>query len=325
MNERKYYWTNRASQHNIDRLRSLITDLPESKQILLTGNPRYITYVVDQMESKNGHRIYQFLIEYDIYNPSQGIYFGCKSLTKKGHHHHNECEKALCEWIQIREEMTKRLNNVFVDKDFSYRFRETDNASDNTFWPFWISLNEDESPMDVGVRALRIIARVYSDYANGRITNINSPDQSASKLLEVRTAFTNEAFERLMIKVEESVKNVSSSDNGKISGEEGRHLLQTFFTKAEATGLLEKSPNYEKAWRMQENISDVEFKALMKALFAKIGELLVGKGIRVPWGDVTRVMMRNNETAYKEQVKTLNVQMDVEKKYTRIIDDILTK
>lgn len=83
MKKDKYYWLNRASKHHIDRLRNLISDLPDGDEILRKGIPRYIYHVVDEVESVDGHRLYQFLIEYDIYNPTQGIYFGCKSITRK--------------------------------------------------------------------------------------------------------------------------------------------------------------------------------------------------------------------------------------------------
>lgn len=148
----KYYWTNRASVHHIGRLRALAELTASPEQILASGTPRYITHTVATLLSADGHRSYEFLIEYDIYNPSQGIYFGCKSTTLPNYDHKSETANALSDWQLARPFVTLRLNNVFVVKDFTYRYKDTDNDADLTFWPFWISLYEDESPVDVAVR-----------------------------------------------------------------------------------------------------------------------------------------------------------------------------
>lgn len=148
----KYYWTNRASVHHIERLSALAELTASPEQILASGTPRYITHTVATLLSADGHRRYEFLIEYDIYNPSQGIYFGCKSTTLPNYDHKSETANALSDWQLARPFVTLRLNNVFVVKDFTYRYKDTDNDADLTFWPFWISLYEDESPVDVAVR-----------------------------------------------------------------------------------------------------------------------------------------------------------------------------
>ncbi len=46
--------------------------------------PNHLMYKVDTLYSKDGHRAYEFLLEYDVYEPTVGIYYGCKGLTLPG-------------------------------------------------------------------------------------------------------------------------------------------------------------------------------------------------------------------------------------------------
>ena len=36
------------------------------------------------------------------------------------------------------------LKNTFPGKFFTHRFKPTNNANNHTYWPFWITLHEDE-------------------------------------------------------------------------------------------------------------------------------------------------------------------------------------
>ncbi|MDE7419475.1 MAG: hypothetical protein K2N35_04630, partial [Muribaculaceae bacterium] len=81
MNPDKYYWSNRASIHHIDRLKEFLPERSDPDKILISGEPRYIEHIEQQIVSPDGHRHYDLLIEYDIYHPSHGIYFGCRSTT----------------------------------------------------------------------------------------------------------------------------------------------------------------------------------------------------------------------------------------------------
>lgn len=204
MNDSGYYWINRASKHHIDKLRILLSDLPNDDEILSSGIPRYIRYFVDEEESEDGHRLYQFLIEYDIYNPSQGIYFGCKSVTREGYCHEIEVKKALSDWHALRYMTTLRLNNIFPDIDFTYRYKDTDNVSHHTFWPFWIELYEVDSLTDFAIPALRMIADVYRDKSARHHVCSNKDIEISSP--PVFTAFTSQAFVDFKMSILNNVK-----------------------------------------------------------------------------------------------------------------------
>ncbi|MBD5260963.1 MAG: hypothetical protein HDS38_02385 [Bacteroides sp.] len=45
MNPDKYYWSNRASIHHIERLLDFLPEGSEPERILHTGKPRYIEHI----------------------------------------------------------------------------------------------------------------------------------------------------------------------------------------------------------------------------------------------------------------------------------------
>ena len=81
--------------------------------------PHHMMYKLETLYSKDGCRGYEFLIEYDVYEPVVGIYYGCKGLIldendKDGMAMFNE------EWEDIRYYVTAVLENTFPGK-FFYR------------------------------------------------------------------------------------------------------------------------------------------------------------------------------------------------------------
>ena len=50
------------------------------RMLLFNGNkaPHHMMYKLGTLYSKDGCRGYEFLIEYDVYEPVVGIYYGCK-------------------------------------------------------------------------------------------------------------------------------------------------------------------------------------------------------------------------------------------------------
>lgn len=62
----------------------------ESRRLELAGRllsgiekPDLLMYHVDVLHSLDGHRAYEFLIEYCTNDPSVGIYYGCRGFTKE--------------------------------------------------------------------------------------------------------------------------------------------------------------------------------------------------------------------------------------------------
>ena len=124
-------------------------------------------YKLRDLHNKDNSIVYEFLIEFDRNDPCLGIYYGCKALIKKGDS--NEQQAIISnEWNKnIKPGVQRRLDNIFPGKKFGYRFKPTDNANDNTFWPFWISLYADENILEVAVRATIIIRDEYKRYLEG--------------------------------------------------------------------------------------------------------------------------------------------------------------
>ena len=124
--------------------------------------PHHLMYKLPRLHCPENPEIYyEFLIEYDIYDSDVGIYFGVKCISPDGSNHDEAIEIATNHYEKIKPKLCKILNSVFIDKDFSRRFKVTNNANDNTYWPFWISLYEDEDIKKVGVLAINIIKDTY--------------------------------------------------------------------------------------------------------------------------------------------------------------------
>ena len=124
--------------------------------------PHHLMYKLPPLRCPENPEIYyEFLIEYDIYDSDVGIYYGVKCISPDGSNHDEAIEIATNHYEKIKSKLCKILNNVFIDKDFSRRFKMTNNANDNTYWPFWISLYEDEDIKKVGVLAINIIRDTY--------------------------------------------------------------------------------------------------------------------------------------------------------------------
>lgn len=162
------YWkkyVKESSKFYIDKMMEL-TENGDRREIQgeLRGKetPHHLMYKLPRLECPENPEIYyEFLIEYDIYDSDVGIYYGVKGISPDGSNHDEAIEIATNHYEKIKPKLCKILNNVFIDKDFSRRFKMTNNANDNTYWPFWISLYEDEDINKVGVLAINIIRDTY--------------------------------------------------------------------------------------------------------------------------------------------------------------------
>lgn len=184
-----------ACQRNLAKLKRLdgCNSNDEEKYMLddwyrddsFLGNPaeRHIMYKLGKpLISRDGKRAYEFLIEFDVNDPSIGIYYGVKGLILEGNLQ-DQIEMFMKEfyglsmedYIQGRDPyhaeslqiiISKYLNATFPDKDFLQRFRFTDNANDNTFWPFWIAADPEEDIIWETARVVSIIKRIYKERVN---------------------------------------------------------------------------------------------------------------------------------------------------------------
>lgn len=315
----KYHWANRASEYHKTRMLSLAGACDLIGDVRGEKDEKYMMYLVDSIDYPDGGRRYEFLIEYDIYNPSQGIYFGCKSLTLPPHRHSGQIRKAEDDWRKAMPYVLQRLNNTFIDKDFTYRFRETDNDHNGTFWPFWISLYEDEDPREVGVRALEIISGVYRELVEGTLPPASVIPSSVKKL-EVRTAFTVSAYEVLEERVRKSIRTRSGMNE---LTDKGWELFESFISKAEGEGIIHRVKWYERAWNIDSVYGDVDFKCMVQFLLDTIGHRLGIDKIGIPWEAMLKVFMRSDGTVYKVQVKTLVPKSTTRRMWRDIITRLL--
>lgn len=311
MNPDKYYWSNRASVHHIERLLDFLPEGSDPEKILLSGEPRYIEHIEQQIVSPDGHRRYALLIEYDIYHPSHGIYFGCRSTPLPDYDHAVETKTALEEWNAVLPLALRRLNNIFPEKDFSCRLRDTDNDNDRTFWPFWISLHEDESPRDVACVALRILAAAYRDYSVGKANIVMLPVNKPISYPPVRTAFTQEAYDSFINRLSANVALVSVLEHRESNIKQAIDMFEKVVRGAEKGEMIIRSNAYAYAWCLKEGISDIEFATMIKVVFELIAKhLALNSAIKIPWKDLIRLFLRHDETPFKEQLKTLKAQQD---------------
>ena len=243
--------------------------------------PNHMMYKFESLFSKDGHREYEFLIEYDKWEPTVGIYYGCKGLIHEGDID-KEITKFNEEWDEIVNEVLYVLNNTFPEKDFSKRFKLTNNANDNTYWPFWISLYEDEDIIEVAARATIIIQKIYKKYLNGVRFNRHTIER---RKLKPVTAFTKVAYENFVesLKTDTNVKSFQHFRN---------YLVQNKY--------LEKNDTYEVCWTVK--MSGIEFAFLWAAFCEYIG-LINGEDSVVPWQHITRIVVNKEGEAFKDNLK----------------------
>ena len=80
--------------------------------------PNHLMYRVDTLYNPDGYRFYEFLIEYNVKKPAEGIYYGCRGLTKEGFDHDHAVKLFQQEWNEIEDRLRQVLNNIFPEKDF---------------------------------------------------------------------------------------------------------------------------------------------------------------------------------------------------------------
>lgn len=304
----KYYWINRAAKRLIKRME--VFGDRESLQGSLFGNPQptFLMKKLKTLRSIDGNRDYEFLIEFDTYNPSQGIYFGCKSLTLSSRRHSSNIRKAMEDWEAIRPHAVRRLNNTFPGVDFSLRFKDTDNANDNTFWPFWISVHDDEDLKGFIWKALTIIADCYSDFIEGRLDSENSlPEllKTPSGKTSIECAFTAESYDNLKSQFKRNcLQRLDSSRRSDV--EVAWSIFEELISKLAEENVFSKLTDYECAWSVQGRYSVIEFNCIMRIFFQRLSVFLETDNIKVPWQALSRVFMDADRQPFKPQLRTLN-------------------
>lgn len=308
--------------------------IPDGKDGIRSELPATLMYRIDTLKSADGHRLYEFLIEYDTDTPAEGIYYGCRGITVDGYDHVQEIEQFRQEREIVLPEMCRILNNTFPLKDFSHRFKLPDNADDDTYWLFWITLNEEEDIKKVGVTATTIIRNVFRRYLNGEtLPGGKLPEKSFEKS---PIYFTNETYRALIdrIQYERGKKIIDYQKTAK-----ARELFERFIVGAEHMRLIARDPNYECAWRMQRE-DRVDFGRMMYAFFEYLyNNDLIYKAYKendyhetfqVPWTALIKVFLDIDGNVYTQAIKgqtardTTSKRLEKEKaEWKKIIEECL--
>ena len=264
-----------------------------------------------ELYSNDGNRAYEFLIELDVEQASYGIYYGCRGLVKGGDQ--KEQNRIFAEeWEELKYEITEVLNNTFQDKDFSKRFRMTDNANNKTYWPFWIMLYDDESVMDVAALAVKLICNVYRRYLNGGTVSTKPPK---SKTVTIETNFTEKDFNSVLKKL----KNIK--------------LFLQFIENAVKCGYLVKDDRYEFCYRFM-NMDDGTAAYVLRELSYMIGETkptlkgeqsVENKDYKIPWSKYVKIFMTSNSNTISNLKQSKNqANQDAEDKGVDIFKKIMS-
>ena len=266
---------------------------------------------IDTLYSKDGRRLYEFLIEYDVESPSVGIYYGCRGVTVDGFDHTQEIEHFRHDYDKVKTEMCRVLNNTFLDKDFSHRLKLTDNANDGTYWLFWITLNEEEDICDVGVNATTIIRNVFKRYLDGEV--FSNAELSKKRPKKESMSFTNETFQGLLDNMK--YYHFGGKIEDKEKTKEAQELFKRFLEKAQQERIMIKDPSYECAYKVlhaidKEECGNADFVRMMYAFFDYLcdKELLYKKEnetyINLPWENFRKVFLDKDGNAFSESIKT---------------------
>lgn len=244
-----------------------------------------------RLTSKDGNRGYEFLVEFDKYDPEYGIYYGCRGLILGGDQK-EEIDNFLNEWKDsIMPGLCEALNNTFVTMDFSHRFLMTDNANNKTFWPFWIALGEDEDVVKVAARATSLVAKAYKRFLSGEGLAKGQVDE---KTLEVETKFTFDAYHKVLKELE------------KERGIEARRKYECFIRSAEASKIIEKNDRYECCWKFP-SLQNIDVAHLMDLLSNEIGLKNTDSArVGVPWKYFIPVFLSKEDKPFDSLKKSLN-------------------
>lgn len=282
--------TKKASQVYINKMGRLNLGLNQNERLLeefyrddsYIGNPspHHIIYKLGEpLISADKKRAYEFLIEYDIYEPSTGIYYGCKGLTLNDNHNKNITQFNE-EWKSISELAGKVLSNIFPGKKFALRFKTTNNANNNTYWPFWITLYEEEDIIEVAARAVKVIKEIFQNELklisskncnvsihklgeivekNARISKQYPKDLQCTDLDKTKTTFTNDAYNELKKKI-------------------GKENLENIIHRLEQKMKIYKASNYYKnTWLVK--CSQQDFAEEIDIIFKELGQKVCWKYI----------------------------------------------
>lgn len=223
---------------------------------------------------------YEFLVEYGLFEPTAGIYFGIKAVSDKWFSDDvfiSHAENAVGEF-------SRRSPNLFKSRRLSMR-PLTDNAEDGTYWPLWLpspgcnDLNEE-------ICYLRTIFRHFIKSLPGLKSVYDRFDEFIGHPYDAGRKALNDLLEKIA---------------STFGSEESAQLFTRFLDNATEEGILVDCGNGQ--WRFNrhwdKNKRGVPFKMtdkaafdLMKVLFAVMAEKYgISRKRYIPWQQLRAVML----------------------------------
>lgn len=287
----------------------------------------HIMYKLDTLVSEDGNLGYEFLIEYNIKDPTVGIYYGCKGLI---YDDNDDIRiKELDEqWTKLKPTVCKILNNTFPDKDFTFRFKPTDNANDHTYWPFWITLNEDEDIIEVAARATKLIRNIFKYELNlkDKVSNVDIQ----GKILKTVTAFTNDAYDAAILKL----KKIAIQSNKINNADKLVESFNKFINGLDNSKRIYRDYRYEYAWGITGELeTNKDFAFLVAAFFDFVRSERYIETTRneIYWGCFTSIILSKNGDYFGDNLaKTYNNSNsdsdfeELKEKYKKLLLEILS-
>lgn len=264
----------------------------ELKGRLLSGieHPHVLMYQIDVLHSHDGHRAYEFLIEYNTYDPSTGIYYGCKGFTNKQYSHPTEVQQFRKEYNTLKNELLQKLNRKFLGKDFTHRLLTTDNTDSNTYWLFWIRLEAEENICKVALPATHLIR----DFFAKRLNLIPSTTQS-SENQPTTTSFYKQLLDKCIY--------APAYDHSE--------LFSAIISHLETDGILQRETEETDVWRfigVPKHDTKADFARLMHIIFTEYihpMDVHQDKDLKlIPWKLIRTVFLDKDGNAFKDNIRT---------------------
>lgn len=252
-------------------------------------------FLFDSNASKKRYK-YEFLVEFDKDTPGYGIYYGCKAIIDESIASEEELAEQIDmieeDMIPIKEKALGILKKVFASKNFDEQsFRKTNNANENTYWPFWIALSDEEDILAIAAQATKLIANTYL-ILNGKqsLFKLNLPKYEKEYDLcnTIQTKFTFDALQK-------SLKKLKHKDK--------QDMFLDFIIKAEAKGFLTRNTYFEFAWDLSK--SGERYKGTFNGAVKILLEKLEHKG---EWNLVERIILQGlKQNLGKHEPTNINV------------------
>ena len=259
---------------------------------LLSGieKPDLLMNHVDVLHSYDGHRAYEFLIEYCTSDPSVGIYYGCRGFTKKQYSHPKEILQFRQEFANLKNELIQKLNRKFLGKDFTHRLLPTDNTDSKTYWLFWIQLQPDEDINGVGLTATTLIRDIFAKHLGITPNSSQDPEKQSPAI-----SFYDQLLRKCV--------SPSAYDHSE--------MFATIIRYLEADGIIVREVGETNVWRFMgapKHATNADFSCLMHIIFTKYihpKELRVDNNMKlVPWTQIRTVFIGKEGSAFKDEIRT---------------------